>query len=74
MNAPPPFFTKAFLDEMTERPSEDKSIGEQLTEGSDLPLGKKVPGGPFALVGLSYLVVLLFVSVVMILVMYSYSG
>ena len=59
---------------MTERPTEDKSLGEQLTEGSDLPLGEKVPGGPFALVGLSYLVILIIVSVVIILTLYSYSG
>ena len=59
---------------MTERPTEDKSLGEQLTEGSDVPLGKKVPGGPFALVGLSYLVILLIVSIVIILTLYSFSG
>ena len=52
--------------------SEEKPIAEQLTEGSEKPLGEKVPGGPFALVALSYLVVLLIVAVVIILVLYSF--
>ena len=52
--------------------TEEKSIPDQLTEGSEKPLDEKLPGGPFALVGLSYLVVLLIVAVVIILVLYSF--
>lgn len=62
------------MDSTPEKPTETKSIPEQLTEGSDHSLDKKLPGGPFALVGLSYLVILLVVAAVMILVMYSFSG
>lgn len=57
---------------MTDRPVEEKPVSEQLVEGSEHSLGEKVPGGPFAMVGLSYLLILILVSVVIITVLYLF--
>ena len=55
---------------MSQRVEEDKSLTEQLTEGSEHSLGKKIPGGPFVVVGLSYMVVLIFCMLTIALVMW----
>ena len=59
---------------MSEIHTEEKSLTEQLTEGSDVPTGHKAPGSPFILVGLGYLIVLLFAVLVMAIVYWSYAG
>ena len=56
----------------SDRPAEDKSLGEQLVQGSDHSMGKKVPGGPFATVALSYLIILIIVSFAIAMVVYMF--